>query len=228
MKARKDVKPRVYRSQLRTEQAQATRSRVIEAARELFSKTGYSATSIAAIGQAAGVSAETIYKSFGSKRAILSEMIDVALAGDASPKPVLERDLFRRVRDGRTQRERVARLAKLTRTILERAGPIHAIIRDASASDADASAIRAKHQRERLDGQTEFVRILTELGPLRRGMSLAEGADLYWTIASPELHHILTRERGWSQSRYEQWLADALEALLLPSAGASSKSESST
>jgi len=212
----KNVKPRVYRSQLRTEQAQATRSRVIEAARELFSTSGYSATSIAAIGQAAGVSAETIYKSFGSKRTILSEMIDVTLAGDASPKPVLERDLFLRVREGRSQRERVARLANLTRTLLERAGPIHKIIRDAAASDPDALAIRAKHQRERLAAQTEFVRTLTELGPLRRGMTLAEGADLYWTTASPELHHILTRERNWSQARYEAWLADALEALLLP------------
>ena len=47
-------------------------------------------------------------------------------------------------------------------------------------------------------------------------MTLAEGADLYWTTASPELHHILTRERNWSQARYEAWLADALEALLLP------------
>jgi hypothetical protein len=78
------------------------------------------------------------------------------------------------------------------------------------------SGLRDKHQHARLQAQTEFVRALLELGPLRRGMTLADAADLYWTTASPELHHVLTLERGWSQDRYEKWLADAPGALLLP------------
>lgn len=209
------VKARVYRSRLREEQALATRVRVIDAARNLFQAPGYASTSIAAVAEAAGVSPETIYKTFGSKRGILSEMIDSALAGDQSPSPVLESDLFRRVLDGRTQRERLARLVTLTRTVLERAGPIHRIIREAAASDPEVRTLRAKHQADRLEGQTRFVETLTQLGPLRRGMSLAEGADIYWTTASPDVHDVLTRERGWSQDRYQSWLADALEALLL-------------
>ena len=78
------------------------------------------------------------------------------------------------------------------------------------------SGLRDKHQHDRLQAQTESVRTLLELGPLRLGMTLADAADLYWTTASPELHHVLTLERGWSQDRYEKWLADAPGALLLP------------
>jgi AcrR family transcriptional regulator len=207
--------PRPYRSELRRDQALATRQRVIDAARQLFTDSGYANTSIAELARAAGVSTETIYKTFGTKRAILSEMIDIALA-DAAAGPVLESGLFGRVLAARTQRERVDRLAKLSRTIIERAGPIHKIIRDAAATDPEAVALRDKHQQLRLKAQTEFVRTLLELGPLRRGMTLAEAADLYWTTSSPEVHHVLTMERGWSQDRYERWLADALGAVLLP------------
>ncbi|MFN2464581.1 MAG: TetR/AcrR family transcriptional regulator [Candidatus Dormibacteria bacterium] len=186
------------------------------AARELFAASGYANTSIAEVARAAGVSSETIYKTFGTKRSILSEIIDVALTGDPAAAPMLKSELFGRVLAARTQRERLALLAKLTRTILERAGPIHKIIRDAAATDPEAVVLREKHQHARLMVQREFVRTLLELGPLRRGMTLAEGADMYWTTASPELHHVLTLERGWSQNRYEKWLLDTLGALLLP------------
>jgi hypothetical protein len=32
---------------------------------------------------------------------------------------------------------------------------------------------------------------------------------------SPELHRVLTVERGWDEQRYEQWLGDTLCATLL-------------
>lgn len=211
-----DVKPRKYRSELRTAQARATRQRVLKAAYELFSSQGYANTSIADVARAAGVSPETIYKTLKSKRAILSEMIDRALAGDPDAGPILESSLFSSVVAATSQRERLDRLARLSRTILERAAPIHRIIRDAATSDPEAAGLRDKHQQDRLRAQTEFVRQLIELGPLRRGMSLEEGADLYWATASPEVHYVLTRERGWSADRYQVWLGDALGALLLP------------
>ena len=32
---------------------------------------------------------------------------------------------------------------------------------------------------------------------------------------SPELHQLLVRLRGWGRTRYRDWLADSLAALLL-------------
>ena len=56
------VKPkRRYRSTRRSEQAAGTRAAVIDAARQTFMRDGWQQTTIAAIAQRAGVSAETVY-----------------------------------------------------------------------------------------------------------------------------------------------------------------------
>ena len=62
------VKPkRRYDSPRRAEQARQTRAAVVEAARRLFLRDGFAATTIAAIAAQAQVSVETIYKAFGGK-----------------------------------------------------------------------------------------------------------------------------------------------------------------
>lgn len=61
---------RTYNSELRREQANQTRERVIRAALELFSRDGYGPTSIAKIAAAAGVSPETV-RTVGPKRHLL-------------------------------------------------------------------------------------------------------------------------------------------------------------
>ncbi|MDT5195188.1 MAG: hypothetical protein QOH20_1942, partial [Mycobacterium sp.] len=50
---------RAYRSEFRQQQAEQTRSRVLEAAADLFGAEGYARTTLAKIAAAAGVSAET-------------------------------------------------------------------------------------------------------------------------------------------------------------------------
>jgi len=82
------VKPRrAYDSHRRREQADATRRAVLDAARELFVHGGYAGTTIVAIAARAQVSAETVYARFRNKRTILSELIDVVMAGDDAPVP---------------------------------------------------------------------------------------------------------------------------------------------
>jgi len=129
--------------------------------------------------------------------------------------PVLRSTPFQAIRAEPDQRRRVAMLAHLTRTILERAGPIHAVIRSAAATDPDVAAIRLEQQAFRLKAQTEFVRVVAEAGPLRPGLTIREGGYQYWILASPEIQYILVSEQGWSQDHYETWLRNSLEALLL-------------
>ena len=62
---------RTYASPLRERQRAATRAAVIEAAADRFVDQGYAATSIAEIARAAGVSPETVYGTFGTKREVL-------------------------------------------------------------------------------------------------------------------------------------------------------------
>src|SRR5262245_26084593 len=69
------VAKRRYRSPLREAQAAATRARILDAALQELSAGGYAATSVAAIAKAAGVSPETIYAVFGSKRGIVDALL---------------------------------------------------------------------------------------------------------------------------------------------------------
>lgn len=209
---------KVKRPNRRSEQAAETRRRVVSAAAQLFQERGYATTSMVSIADAAGVAPETIYKAFGTKRRILQDVIDSSVVGttSASPVPVLRSATFQAIRAEPDQRARVAMLAHLTRTILERAGPIHAVIRSAAATDPDIAALRLEQQAYRLKAQIEFVRVVAEAGPLRPGLTLKEAGYQYWILATPEIQHILVTEQGWSQDRYESWLRATLEAVLLP------------
>src|SRR6266568_3939070 len=70
-----DEKKRSYHSRVRQRQAEETRQRILEAARSLFESHGY-ATTLEAIAETALVSPKTVAAVFGSKRALLAEVIN--------------------------------------------------------------------------------------------------------------------------------------------------------
>src|SRR5260370_324577 len=67
---------RPYHSRVRQRQAEETRRRILEVARSLFESQGYAATTLEAIAELAEVSPKTIAAVFGSKRALLAEVIN--------------------------------------------------------------------------------------------------------------------------------------------------------
>src|ERR1700730_12204147 len=69
---------------------QATRRRIRDAARRLFVERGYVATTIEAIAGEAGVAVPTVYLAFGTKRALLAELLDIAAVGYGEPVGGLE------------------------------------------------------------------------------------------------------------------------------------------
>src|SRR3982074_765606 len=73
----------------RRPKALATRRRIRDAARRLFVGRGYGATTIEAIAGEAGVAVPTVYLAFGTKRALLAELLDIAAVGDGGPVPAL-------------------------------------------------------------------------------------------------------------------------------------------
>src|ERR671933_222424 len=82
---------RSYDASRRREQARARRLAVILAARDLFERDGFRATTISAVASRAGVSPESIYKGFGGKAALAKAVFDLVIAGDDEPVPVAER-----------------------------------------------------------------------------------------------------------------------------------------
>jgi AcrR family transcriptional regulator len=61
---------------VRDDQKQATREKVLEAARDLFNETGYEETTIRAIAERAGVSVGSVFTTFASKAEVLSHVME--------------------------------------------------------------------------------------------------------------------------------------------------------
>ena len=200
----------------RSRRAAATRLRILDAAGKLFAERGYGATTIDAVATEADVAVETVYARFKNKRNLLAAYLDMAIVGDTQPVPLLDRDEVRTVRETDDQREQLRLLAQLARNLLERAATAHAVLRSAAAVDPEVTAIAEEDDRRRRATQRAFIEIVATNGPLRDGLSIADAADTFGALVSPETFALLTRRRGWSPARYERWLANNLVLTLLP------------
>ena len=208
-------RPRHYDNSGRAAQALRTRRRVIAAAHELLLEQGYAATTISQIARRAGVSAETVYKGFGSKAALTKQVYDIALAGDDEPVPMRDRPEIQAMLAEPDPRQKVARYAALARQLGARLGPLLALLLGARATDPDLDAFARTTADERLAGTTALVGHLADAGALRPGLDPERARDLLWALISPELYQLLVAERGWPPEDYERWLADAIADELL-------------
>jgi AcrR family transcriptional regulator len=92
--------PRAYQSELRAEQAEETRRRILDAALRVMG-TGLASLSVPAVAREAGVSVPTVYRHFGTKADLLAAMYPHAArrAGlDGVPDPSTVKDVKSAVR----------------------------------------------------------------------------------------------------------------------------------
>ncbi|GAC1509064.1 MAG: hypothetical protein NVS1B3_10750 [Candidatus Dormibacteraceae bacterium] len=210
---RSEVKRRTYSSEGRRKRAEAKRLEILEIARDLFLQHGYRATTMEAIAQKAEVAAETVYAAFGNKSKLFTRVIDIAVVGDAREVPLLQREWVGQIKAEPDPRVRLLRLTELSASVLARVGPLHSLVRAVMEGDPEVAAIKLRQDELRYQGQLEFVRLLD--GSLRPGLTLETARDIYWTVASPEVHHLLTIDRKWTRKRYQEWLMSVLEPALL-------------
>jgi AcrR family transcriptional regulator len=170
---------------------------------------------MAAIAAEARVALKTVYLAFGTKRAVLLALWHLLLRGDEEPVPVGERSWFREVGDEPDPERQVRLTARNSRLVKERAGALLEVIRDAASSDHELASLWRRIQSDFYDNQRAIVQNLHEKGALKRGLDVARGADVLWTLNHPSLYWLLAGERGWTAEQYEQWLADLLGAQLL-------------
>jgi hypothetical protein len=88
------------------------------------------------------------------------------------------------------------------------------VIRDAGTGAPELGEL----DRElRYGDQAKIMRAIVKGGGLAAGISANQAAETFSALASPELRHLLTDGRGWSEKRYTGWLEGTLKATLLPS-----------
>lgn len=209
------VKRRRYDNSRRREQARRTRADVVAAARELFVRNGYVATAVEAVAEASGTAPATVYRLFGSKRAVLEHVLDVSFVGDDEPVALHERPVVAAAFAAADARELLAAFARICRELLERSAPVQQIVRDAAVVDPEVTPLVERLRGQRLEGQSRIVRELASRGALDGGLDEAAAADVVYTLMSPDVYGVLTGERGWGPDRYERWLAESLCRLLL-------------
>lgn len=208
--------PRPYRSPLRDDAARRTRAAVLAAARELFVTQGYGATSVDAIAARAGVSKPTVFAAVGNKATLLKVVRDVAMAGDDDPVPVLQRPAYRELLAEPDPYRTVRLLARNTVALLSRYAAVDEVVRGAADADHELRELWASSEAQRLAAARAYVDNLLGKGPLAPGLEPGPAADLVWLLIAPTNYHRLVVGRGWTHERFEDWLATALTAHLLP------------
>jgi AcrR family transcriptional regulator len=206
---------RVYDSPRRRDQARATRAAIVDAAEALFIERGYVATTIDSIATRATVSPETVFSTFGTKRALLSELMDVSISGGDDAPPILEQAWVQEMRSESDPRRRLQILATNGRSILERRWALDEVVRGAAAADPEMAKLWERGKTQRFAGQRALLQMAFGATDLREGLGLEAAAEILFAIGSPEVYRLLVVDRGWSGSQFESWYADALARLLL-------------
>jgi AcrR family transcriptional regulator len=197
-----------------------TRRRLLAAAGAEFAERGYAAATVTRIASRAGVSVQSLYNDWGNKRNLLEAVMGTAVTGDdddpltaGQPPAVMTATLTPGA--AADPRRLVAHLARQYRLLAERAAVGWQTYRDASATDPD---IAADWQRLSEMRREVFHAMLAHVPApaLRPGLSPASAADTAWAIASPETHHQLVRQAGYSYDQLEGWVRTTLSAALFP------------
>lgn len=202
------VAKRRYHSPLRDAQAAATRARVIETALTVFAERGYPGTSVAAIAQAAGVSPETIYATFGTKRGIIDALL-AQVEAEGTPARVATLTQER----GGGPAVQLDVLAEVATDFWAQHASLATLLRQGIGDPEIGDEWHRRQQARR-----EMIGAMVDRWPrgtLRKGLDAAAAADVAWSLTSDELYELLVRVRAWPFERYVGWVREALRRELL-------------
>jgi AcrR family transcriptional regulator len=209
------TRKRAYISAARSQQARLTRKRVIDAASRLFVARGYATTTMRAIAAEAGVSIPTVELLFGTKAQLLHVVLDVAIAGDDEPIPMLSRAWADNAQSRDDVAEFLSAVAEVLREAQVRSAGIMLAAYEAATADPDIHVLVADRelQRERTAGW--IVDNVLGRASLRVGLDRAAAIETVWMLMDPVIFSRLTRHRGWSPERYATWFAGSVAQLLV-------------
>ena len=206
---------RRYDASRRRQAAERTRAAILDAARQLFTQRGYTATPMTAIAGKAGVALDTVYASVGRKPELARLLIETAISGTSGAVPAEERDYVRAIQAAPDAETKITIYAAAIRAIAARMAPLLAMLAQAAPAEPALAALLQEISERRHANMRRFAADLATVTTLRVGID--EAADIVWATNAPELHQLLVGQRGWTPERYEHFLADLWHRLLLSS-----------
>ena len=208
---REPVKGKSDAGRRREQRARQTRQRIVEAALRLFLERGYVATTVEAIAREAGVAAATVYQAFGTKPAILARTLDVAVAGDAAPMALLDRDWVRRARAEPDAHRRLAMVIENASAVAARTAPVKEVIRDAAGVDPAAGALVRQDHERRYVTQQGLVHLVISGADLRPGINRASAVATFFALVNSDTYRLLVGHLGWPVEDWRAWLVRMLD-----------------
>ncbi len=205
---------REYRSEVRSQQAHATRRAIVSAAADLFVERGFSSTTIDSVAERAGVGRKTVFDSVGGKGALLKLAWDWALVGDDEPLTMEQRPEVQAMLAESDPRRLVRMWVHMVSDVASRAAPLSRVLLAARDVDEEAAALDALIRSESLTGARAFTQHLHSVGGLRAGLDPEHAADVCWALLNPVAYDRLVHDRDWSQAAFEDWLVTVVSASL--------------
>jgi AcrR family transcriptional regulator len=205
------MQPVKTRQQIAAEETQRV---IVQTAAQLFLARGYHATSIAQIAAEAGVAVQTIYNSIGSKREVLSRVLDYAAAGPSALAPVPQ---FMRAQAEREADPRriIEQLVEFWRGALPRTAPVFRVIREAASIDPEVAALERDRAQQRLRNYETAAKLLADRDGLREELTLDQAAAAIFAIGHPDTYRTLVLDGDWDELRWQRWAQATLEGTLL-------------
>lgn len=203
---------RTYNADLRQQDARRRHGATLEAAHKLFIEHGYAGTTIESIASTTGVSAATIYKTYGGKAGLVRTLCERALAG-SQPTPAQVRS--NQLRSTPDPREVIRAWGKLLAEVSPRISPLMLLLRDAGQGDAEAAALYDDLDGDRLTRMSNNAQFLADAGHLIADVTVDHARDILWLCSSAELYDLLVTRRSWTVERYSRFAAAAMENELI-------------
>jgi len=203
----KSESKRTYNTSLRQELAQVTRQRIMDGARRLLVNGTYSSVTMDDIASEAGVAYQTVYSVFGTKLRLAQAIIASGFHVEGVD------ELIAQARESSDPEDALRTGARIARRINEPCADLVRFMRESG----DPDLLKRHHEMEarRLSDVGFVPQRLESSGRLRPGFSASEVLDMIWAMSGADWYIQLVFQRGWTPSRYEQWLGDALINLLL-------------
>jgi AcrR family transcriptional regulator len=205
---------RKYSSAVREEQAVRTRTRILDAAAELFLERGYARTTMKDIAVQAEVARDTVHAIFGSKAGVLTALIDYRLVPDGSVTNVTQLPGALAIKCEVDQRKQIELFARFIAGISTELRPVYEILRTASAVEPEMAKVFEEMDQFRMNNMQTYAKWIAARGPLR--VSIRQAGETIWALASLDVARMLCDELGWTESQHARWLSDTLIRTLLP------------
>ena len=160
------------------------------------------------------MSVAAVELAFPTKPDLLKAAIDVAIAGDDEPVPVLERPWAASAREAADAAGFLDAVVTILVPAAERSDALVLAALEGARGDNRLVPLAEQLRTQRATTAAWIVDGLVSKAPLRAGVDRSEAIDIVWLLMGPAVYDSLTTARHWSPDHFGRFFADGVLKLL--------------